>query len=188
MGVMRPPQEILLTALLEVEQEANGLWPRLTETMKRHNPESETDITRNIIEEIVCEHPEWHDAMEKVRSRREIPLEPVSKEMSSPGTPKVTVETISDFDARRIFADLLARCSTRSETTGRRTHPLSQMSVLPSALRRPNYLHLPQSLPFGLSTAPRACHNLNLTQMHRNNLRFLKSVFSDVRPMWPMRL
>jgi hypothetical protein len=101
------------TALLEVEQEMNKLWTRLGfggEVELELEPEA--DITRKIIEEIIDEHPEWRDAMDKLRSPREIEsdLEEISslstfdlEETNSPGTPKVLDEVVSSVDLRRDF-------------------------------------------------------------------------------------
>jgi hypothetical protein len=94
------------TALLEVEQEANELWGRLDLDMKtreRLKLKQETGTTRKVIEEIIDEHPEWRYAMDKLRYRRQIKLEPDSNGMRSADTPKVTEEAVSILDSRRNF-------------------------------------------------------------------------------------
>jgi hypothetical protein len=62
------------TALLAVEQEANKMWTKLELSMvdnddREDSEDQRTDPTRKIIEEIIDEHPRWHDAMDKLRSR-----------------------------------------------------------------------------------------------------------------------
>jgi hypothetical protein len=92
------------TALFEVEQQANKLWSRLgfsTKTMVGFELlKPETDITGKIIEEIIDERPEWRDAMDELRSPREIILESDSEMTSSPGAPKVVNEAVSGWELR----------------------------------------------------------------------------------------
>jgi hypothetical protein len=106
-GDMTSPDPVTCaTALLEVEQEANELWTRLQlslRIMERLKLKQETGTTRKVIEEIIDEHPGWRDAMDKLRSSREIILEPDSKGMNFPGTLKVTDEAVSSLDLRKDF-------------------------------------------------------------------------------------
>jgi hypothetical protein len=88
------------TTLLKVEQQINELWTGLYLDNETAAGLELKQATRIFIAEIVDEHPEWRDAMDKLDS----PLgESDSEETSSPGTPKVVDEAVSSLDLRNNF-------------------------------------------------------------------------------------